>query len=130
MAFYLSWHKIIDKLLLDMIRSDYLRNAVELICLMYKLNAIPDDISILKNFDKNESEKQIRSTLNLLLSKSQPEIKQIDKSSEDLKLDEICFEFIQNYAKNHSPNKGHLQRALQTYKERHNELKSIAEGVN
>lgn len=131
MAFFLSWHKSIDNLLLDMIRRDYLKNAVELICLMYKLNAIPDDTSILKNFDLiNVAEKQIRSTLDLLLSKNQPEIKQIDKSSEDLKLDEICFEFIQNYAKNHSPKKGHLERTLQTYKERHNELKSIAEGMN
>lgn len=131
MAFHLAWHKNIDNLLQDMIRRDFLRNAVELISLMYKLNAIPDDTSILKSFNyAGEAEKQIKSTLKTLISQSQPDIKQIEKSSEDLKLDEVCFEFIQNYAKNHSPKKGQLERTLQTYKERHNELKSIAEGVN
>jgi small subunit ribosomal protein S22 len=131
MAFFLSWHKIIDNLLRDMIRRDYLRNAVELICLMYKLNAIPDDTSILKTFAKiNQREIQIKSTIDMLIKKNQPEIKQIDKSNEDLKLDEMSFEFIQDYVKNHSAKKGQLERTLQTYKERHNELKAIAENVN
>lgn len=132
MAFHLAWHKSIDNLLQDMIRRDYLRNAVELTSLMYKLNAIPDDTSILKSFDYvNETEKQISATMkSLLSSQDQPEIKQIEKSLEDLKRDEKCFDFIQIYAKNHSPKKGQLERTLQTYKERHNELKSIAEGVN
>lgn len=131
LAFHLAWHKNIDNLLQDMIRRDYLRNAVELISLMYKLNAIPDDTSVLKQFNyADEGEKQIKLTLKVLLSKSQSDVKQIEKSDEDLKLDEICFEFIQSYAKNHSAKKGQLERTLQTYKERHNELKSIAEGVN
>jgi small subunit ribosomal protein S22 len=131
MAFFFAWHKIIDNLLRDMIRRDYLRNAVELICLTYKLNAIPDDTSILKVFENiNQTENQIQETIKMLVNKNQPEIKQIDKSNDDLKLDEMSFEFIQDYVKNHSSKKGQLERTLQSYKERHNELKSIAEGMN
>lgn len=131
MAFFFSWHKIIDNLLRDMIRRDLLRNAVELICLMYKLNAISDDTSILKSFENiNQTEKMVKDTIKSMIKKNQPEIKQIEKSNHDLQLDEICFEFIQDYVKNHSSKKGQLERTLQTYKERHNELKAIAEGVN
>ena len=39
LAFFLAWHKIIDDLLLDMVQRDYLKNGVELIFLMFKLNS-------------------------------------------------------------------------------------------
>lgn len=129
MAFFLAWHKLIDNLLLDMIRNDYLSNAVELICLMFRLNDIKADTSILSRLaSTNDSEKVIESTLKALLSKSN--VKTIEKSDEDLKTDELCYEFIQeSFVKQHSLRKGQLELALQTYKERHNELKTIAEGV-
>ena len=130
MSFFFAWHKIIDDLVLDMIRRDYLRNAVELICLMYKLNAINDDTSILRTLERtNETEKQIQSTINQLLRRE--EANKIDKNSEDLATDELCFAFVQDsFVKNHSLKKPQLEMALQTYKERHNELKNIAAGVN
>lgn len=132
MAFYFAWHKSIDGLVLDMIRNDYLMNAVELICLMFKLNAIQADTSILKTLAKvNDRERQIQSTIEALLNKTDSSIKKIQKDQEDFKIDELCFGFIQeSYVKQHSNKKGQLENALQSYKERHNELKNIALGVN
>jgi small subunit ribosomal protein S22 len=129
MAFFLAWHKIIDDLVLDMIRNDYLKNAVELICLMFKLNAIEGNPRILEKLSKIDyAERLIKSTLDKMLSKSGSE--KIDKTNEDLEIDELCFEFIQDFVKQHSLKKSQLELALQTYKERHNELKRIARGVN
>jgi small subunit ribosomal protein S22 len=130
MSFFLAWHKIIDDLVLDMIRNDYLKNAVELICLMYKLNAIEADTSILKTLAGiNETERLIQSIIDQLLKRE--EIKKIEKTNEDLSIDELCFSFIQDsFVKSHSLKKPQLESALQTYKERHNELKNIAAGVN
>lgn len=130
MAFFFAWHKSIDNLVLDMIRNDYLKNAVELICLMFKLNAIDTDISILKTLEKeNDNERQIKSVLDQLLKKDGA--KKIDKTEGDFIIDELCFGFIQDsFVKQHSLKKPQLELALQTYKERHNELKNIAAGVN
>jgi small subunit ribosomal protein S22 len=130
MAFFFAWHKLIDDLVLDMIRKDYLKNAVELICLMYKLNAIDADSSILKTLgETNETERRIRSVIDQLLKKE--EIKKIEKTNEDLAIDELCFGFIQDsFVNQHSLKKPQLELALQTYKERHNELKNIVAGVN
>lgn len=132
MAFFLAWHKLIDELLLDMISNDYLRNGVELICLMFKLNAIEADTNILKKlWEVDNVERQIKSTIDSLLSREDSSIKKIDKTNEDLHIDELCFEFIQeSFVKQHALKKAQLELMLQTYKERHTELKNIAQGVN
>lgn len=132
MAFFFAWHKSIDDLLLDMVRNDFLENAVELICLMFKLNEIKADTSILKTLGaRNNVEKQIQFVLGAMLSQDKAATKKIEKTAEELRIDELCFEFIQEkFVKSHSLKKGQLELALQTYKERHNELKNIAEGVN
>lgn len=132
MAFFFAWHKSIDNLLLDMVRNDFLENAVELICLMFKLNEIKADTSILKTLGaRNNVEKQIQFVLASMLSQDKAATKKIEKTAEELRIDELCFEFIQDsFVKSHSLKKGQLELALQTYKERHNELKNIAEGVN
>jgi small subunit ribosomal protein S22 len=129
MAFAFAWHKMIDNLLLDMIRNDYLKNGVELICLMYKLNDIKEPMDILKQLHTEDQwEAQIKSTLQGLYSRDESLIKKIDKSELDLKIDEICFEFIQNYVKKYSAKKPQLELVLQTYQEFHNEIISIAKG--
>lgn len=131
-AFFLAWHKSIDDLLLDMIRNDYLKNGVELVCLMYKLNNIEANTSILKKlWEVDEVERQITSTINVMLTKDEANANKIYKTEHDLKIDELCYEFIQeSYVKNHSLKKPLLERTLESYKERHNELKNIAQGVN
>lgn len=126
MAFFLAWHKLIDDLLLDMIRNDYLKNAVEAICLMYKLNGIKESTDLLKQLKtEQELEAQIQSTVSAILSRDQSIIKKVEKTPEDLKIDEVCYEFIQDYVSKYSNKKPQLELTLQTYKEWHNELKSI-----
>lgn len=126
MAFFFAWNKIIDELLLDMIRNDYLKNGVELIYLMFKLNNIKESTEIIKKIKiGGNQEEQIKNTVKSLLSRDDSIINKIDKSNEDLRNDEICFEFIQDYVKKYSQKKAQLELVLQTYKEWHNELKTI-----
>lgn len=126
MAFFLAWHKLIDDLLLDMIRNDYLKNGVQLICLMYKLNGVAEPMDILTKLKtEQELENQIQSTISALLSRDESAIKKVEKTAEDLGIDELCFEFIQDYVSKFSNKKPQLELTLQTYKEWHNELKSI-----
>lgn len=131
MAFFLAWHKIIDDLLIDMIRNDYLKNGVQLIVLMYKFNGIiKESTDIVNNLKiSEEREEQIQQTIKNLLSQENSG-KKIDKTEGDLRMDEMCFEYIQNYVSKYSPKKAQLELALQTYKEWHNELKSIAKQSN
>jgi small subunit ribosomal protein S22 len=129
MAFFFAWHKMIDNLLLDMIRNDYLKNGVQLVCLMYKLNDIKESVEILNKLRIDEElEDQIQATYKNLVSQEQH--KKIEKSKEDLLIDGLCFEYIQDYVAKYSPKKPHLELALQTYKEWHNELKNIAAQSN
>lgn len=126
MAFFLAWHKIIDDLLIDMIRNDYLKNSVQVISLMYKFNGIKEPTDIVNNLKTNEElEELIQQTIKNLLSQENS-VKKIDKTEGDLHMDEMCFEYIQNYISKYSPKRAQLELALQTYKEWHNELKSIA----
>lgn len=126
MAFFLAWHKLIDNLLLDMIRNDMLKNAVQIICVLYKTNEIKEETeNILKQIDDHEDiDKRIDRVVNNLLAQKDISEK-IDKSNEDLKADEICFEFIQEYLNKYCFKKPQLKLALQTYFEWHNELKKI-----
>lgn len=125
MAFFFAWHKMIDDLLLDMIRNDLLKNGVQLIVLMYRLNGIKESTEIVKQFNTSEEfESRIQEALKNLLSPIK-ETKKIDKNEKELRICELCFEYIQDYVSKYSPKKAQLELALQTYKEWHNELKSI-----
>lgn len=131
MAFFLAWHKIIDDLLLDMIRNDYLKNGVELIVLMYKLNEIKESTDIIdKLYTGDELEKQIKKTFTSLLNREETNSNRLVKSEEDLRVDEMCFEFIQNFVSKYSLKKPQLELTLQTYKEWHNEVKNAAMQTN
>lgn len=124
-VFYLAWHKMIDDLILDMIKRDYLKNAVEVILLMYKLNSIEESSGILKKIEAlSPEEDPVTEKINELLNKG----RKVGKTSEDFKVDEICFDFIQNFVKNHSMKKNILELALQTYKEIHDHEKASTEG--
>ncbi|KAG5675927.1 hypothetical protein PVAND_005784 [Polypedilum vanderplanki] len=126
MAFFFAWHKMIDNLLLDMIRNDYLKNAVELICLFYKLNnhneKVENILTICAKSDNLES--RIQNIINDLLKKNQI-VKQIDKTDEELRNDEEYLEFIQSYIDKYCLKKPQLELTLNTYREWHNELKNI-----
>ena len=55
--------------------------------------------------------------------------RQVGKSTEEFALDEMCFEFIQTFVKDHAIKKSNLELAMQTYKERHDQMKNLSAGL-
>lgn len=133
MCFFLAWHKIIDNLVIDMIDRDLLRNGVELICLLYKLNGIKYNEQILVELEKLANQKDVSSS-ETLLSIGQSDLNQeiqnnVGKTADDFKIDEISFQFIQDFSKNHGVKKSKIEASLQTYQELNNEKRRLFEGL-
>lgn len=115
MSFFLAWHKIIDDLLLDMIKNDYLVNGVELICLLFKLHEIPEKSGILQKIDSlTEPQDPVQNKIDEMLTN----VEKLGKTTKEFQIDEICFEFIQSFVKEHAVKKSILELTLQSYKER------------
>lgn len=134
MAFFLAWHKIIDKLVIDCIRRDYLRNAVEAICLMYNLNKIPYDAYILeqlKQYPKRDDEYFYRKLIESKDNTVELEIEKTSgKNAEDFKCDEICLQFLDEYCKSDNVTKSNeIKATLQTYREHAEEKRRLLEGL-
>lgn len=136
MAFFLAWHRQIDNLLIDCIRRDLLRNAIEAICLMYNLNKIPYDAYILeqmKQYPKRDDEYFYRKLIDSKGNDIQMEIeKQANKNADDLKCDEICLQFLDEYCKStseHVKKSNEISAALQTYREHAEEKRQLLEGL-
>ncbi|XP_030370034.1 28S ribosomal protein S22, mitochondrial [Scaptodrosophila lebanonensis] len=128
MAFFYAWHHCIDDLLYDMIRRDYLQNAVELIALSYKLHNVPVEfrktISELDALQPTPEKRALNQLLSSLKSKEEHEgIQQeiqtaIGKAESDFAADEISLKFIEAYiASEHALKKVQLELAVQTLKE-------------
>jgi small subunit ribosomal protein S22 len=134
MAFFLVWHKLIDDLVLDMVKRDFMRNAVETVALMFKLNKIEEDVSIMQELEKypDPVNALIKEKLGRI-TKSDDMHSEIDKvvgkSVEELSLDGVCLEYLQNYVKKHAIKKVQLELALQSYREMYNEKRQLAEGL-
>lgn len=129
LAFFYAWHKIIDDLVLDMIKRDYLKNCVEIICLMYNLNSIQYDDNILHELNrlcdvKDLCEKHIEETL-----RKTEIVSTIGKSNSEFQSDDLCIGFIENYIKSNAVKKVQLELALQSYKEFNNEKKQLYHGL-
>ncbi|XP_058066435.1 small ribosomal subunit protein mS22 [Anopheles bellator] len=112
-VFFLSWHKLIDDLLLDMIKRDYLRNGVELIALYSTLHAVdgavkhpvPDASEMPSLFDAEE------------------------KSVEELELDVQLIGTIERYVTDQSTKKVQLNLAIQAYREIVTDKLELARGI-
>lgn len=134
MAFFLAWHKLIDNLVIDCIKRDYLRNAVEAICLMYNLNKIPYDAYIseqMKQYPKRNDEFFYRQLIDGKSDDVHLEIeKSISKNADDLKCDEICLKFLDEYCKSENVTKmNEIRAAIQTYREHAEEKRRLLEGL-
>lgn len=131
MAFFFAWHKIIDDLIFDMIKRDYLRNCVELIVLMYKLNNIEENSGILEKLkdlpEINEFEKYKPFSSSMIENEIETSV---GKSENDFKSDDICLEFIDNFVKENSIKKTQLELALQAYRETNEQKRQLFEGLN
>lgn len=138
MAFFLAWHKLIDNLVIDCIRRDYLRNAVEAICLMYNLHGIPYDAYILeqfKQYPKRDDEFYYRKLIeNRSTDDTQLQFeieKSVGKTADELKVDEICLGFVDAYCQSeHVTKQNEIKAAIQTHREHTEEKKRLLEGLH
>lgn len=127
LAFFLSWHKLIDNLLIDMIQRDYLSNGVELITLMYDLNGIEYDKTILDSLPRHDD---LESQYKPFAENATNVIEgSVGKTSEEFDLGDKCLEFIETYAKTNSPKRPQIELVLQTYREINNEKRKLLEGL-
>lgn len=132
MSFFLAWHKMIDNLVIDCLRRDYLKNAVEAICLMYNLHDISYDFYILEQMQKypkldanaayeaettmNESEAYLRN--------------EIVGNANIEKLDAVSIEFLLSYClSEHAEKPAEIKAAIQTYRERAEQKKQEIESL-
>lgn len=131
MAFFYAWHKIIDDLIFDMIKRDYLRNCVELIVLTYKLNSIEENSGVLDKLKELPEINEFEKYKPFNSSAIENEIETtIGKSEDDFKSDEICLEFIDKFVKENAIKKTQLELTLQTYRETHEQKRQLFEGLN
>lgn len=115
-----------------MIKRDYLKNAVELICLMYNLNDIPYDKNILEELDKLANSIESNKIDGLTIAKKgleQDFTDTVGKTADEFKSDAICLEFIENFCKSHGIKKSPLSLCLQLYKESNEEKKRLLQGL-
>lgn len=139
MAFFFAWHRCIDDLLYDMIRRDYLLNAVELIALSYKLHKVAVDfketlneLRALQPAPDQKALAELRSYLKKPNEKGiQDEIQTaIGKTEKDFAADEISLRFIEEYiGSEHALKKVQLELAVQTLKELNLEKLQLYQGL-
>ncbi|KAH8315239.1 hypothetical protein KR074_006850 [Drosophila pseudoananassae] len=140
MAFFYAWHRCIDDLLYDMIRRDYLANAVELIALSYKIHKVPVDYQeTLAKLDALQPTPAESALAELRSGMRKPDDQQgieqeihsaIGKTEQDFAADEISLKFIEQYiASEHALKKVQLELAVQTLKEVNLEKLQLFQGL-
>ncbi|TDG51373.1 hypothetical protein AWZ03_002168 [Drosophila navojoa] len=139
MAFFYAWHRCIDDLLYDMIRRDYLSNAVQLIALSYKIHNVPVEygqtLSQLEALQPTPAERALEELLSCLKKPSEKGIEQeiqtaIGKTEQDFAADEISLKFIEQYiGSEHALKKVQLELAVQTLKEVNLEKLQLFKGL-
>lgn len=134
MCFFYAWHRQIDDLLIDMVQHDYLHNAVELIALSYRLNAVAFDEAILGQLEqlkRRKTESMDRNMMAIGMGELQQDIEaRVGKTSEDFAIDAMCFDFIVEYNRTQALKKAPIEAALQTYKERNDEKRRLFDGLH
>lgn len=132
MSFFLAWHKMIDDLVIDMVKRDFLQNAVELVCLMYNLNGIQYDKTILSELERLTNSSESNNANGFAIAKRGLEQELTDtvgKSTNQFKIDTICLEFIDNFCKSHGIKKSQITTCLQLYRDSNDEKKRLLEGL-
>ncbi|XP_065084097.1 small ribosomal subunit protein mS22 [Ochlerotatus camptorhynchus] len=118
MCFFLAWHRLVDNLLLDVIKRNYLRNGVELIALYASLH---DGLQM-----KAENFEQLKKHV---LSTEPPMFESEDKSLEELQQDEKYLTVIEQFVGEHCTKKVQLNLAIAAYREMAHERQQLAEGI-
>ncbi|XP_052873068.1 28S ribosomal protein S22, mitochondrial [Anopheles cruzii] len=114
-VFFLSWHKLIDDLLLDMIKRDFLRNGVELIALYSTLHTVGGAAEHAVVRDASEMPALFDADA--------------DKSVEELEQDVQLIGTIERYVTEHGTKKVQLNLAIQAYREIVTDKLELARGI-
>uniref|UniRef100_A0A336MAH8 CSON008091 protein n=2 Tax=Culicoides sonorensis TaxID=179676 RepID=A0A336MAH8_CULSO len=123
MTFFLTWHKMIDDLLIDCIKRGYLRNGVELILLFHKIHGGSEEKTLEACLEKYPYQRDIvKEYYDSMISGVNEDLhKKIDYDPEKLKeeqaRDENFLKEIENFTKTHGVKKIQLELAVQTFRE-------------
>lgn len=115
MCFFLTWNRLIDDLLLDMVKHDYLRNGVELIVLYCLMHATE-----LKGFEEMKQH---------IFTLETPVLETSEKTQDDFRLDDKYLSFIEQFIAEHSIKKIQLNLAVAAYREEVGERQKMMKEV-
>lgn len=127
MSFYLAWNRLIDNLLIETLEKGYFTNSVEIIALMFNLNKIPYDryvLELINNQDEQDKQSpELQKIGNIV-------IKAIGKDAHSLRVDDVCFKFIEEYINQaKSAQKGELNNVFQACKREHTGKKELLQSL-
>ncbi|XP_023934725.1 28S ribosomal protein S22, mitochondrial isoform X2 [Bicyclus anynana] len=117
LAFYLTWHKSVDNLMLELLQSADVREAVLLLALRQALHG---DLS--SGEESSALVSQILPTPVQLTKKEQ-------LSEEDIQLDTKCIECVDKYINTNSAMKSQQGLALQGFREHYQQLVELSRGL-
>lgn len=135
LAFFLAWHNMIDDLLLDNIKRNYIRHAVELILLHHKLHGIAEEKAIEQKLAEYPNRTDlVQEYFNSMLPDEKGDIQQkieqvVGKSPEDFAADESFIQVIETFTKSHGLKKVQLELALQTFKEENRKKQELDQNL-
>ncbi|XP_072944057.1 small ribosomal subunit protein mS22 [Epargyreus clarus] len=117
LAFYLTWHDSMDNLMLELVQSEVVREAVLLIALRH---AIRGDIA-----NGDEVNSVVQQILPIPVQLTKPE----HLREEDIQLDNKCVDCIDKYIVNNSSMKSQHGLALQGFREHYQQLVELSRGL-
>ncbi|KAM3963014.1 mitochondrial ribosomal protein S22 [Aphomia sociella] len=117
MAFYLTWNQNIDNLMLELLQSGAIREAVLLVALRHEIQG---DIT---NGDVTQT--IVQQILPTPVQLTKPE----RLTEEDIQLDNKCVECIEKYIVNNSAMKSQQELALQGFREYYQQLTELSRGL-
>lgn len=117
LAFYLTWHQSMDNLMLELVQSGAIREAVLLMALRHNIHG-----DLKNGADSNALVKEILPTP---IQLTKPEI----LSEEDIQLDNKCLECVDVYIANNSAMKSQQGLALQGFREYYQQLIDLSRGL-
>lgn len=138
MAFFLAWHRLIDNLLIDMIDRDYLRNAIELICLQCRLNGIEYDGTIVERLSQLSGTTDTdplamtrkMKTIGTATNSLQQELdSRIGKTDEQFQAVDIALEALEQFSRSHAVKKSKIDASLQAYRQMNEEKRQLFVGL-
>lgn len=128
LAFFLAWHKTINNLLIDMMQTDLLVNAVQTICLMYNIHEIPYDNNVSDAVaqatakdpgNTNDDSDNVRQIVNNV----------VGKSARDVKTDELCLNFIADYVNSRTSHQDEIKAVLEACKRKTTQQRELLDNV-